>query len=1005
MHLKRIFSITAVSCLIVGVGLMGWYNDYFTFSEKLNTSVPPQFEEAIEEEEEEGIVEAMEYLKAVRYGDTVNRAAEVKAAKQVRKRMAQQAKRGKVQKASKWINLGPDNQGGRTRAIVVDQNNSDRIYAGGVSGGLWMSENKGDNWQRVESFNGFVTVNTMFQASDGDIYVGTGEGFGMRGGPGGSTGANSGHTGNGIYVKRKGTDKFVHLDATATDTTSNSNRWSVVYDIAQDPDNADHIYAGTQRGLMESQDGGETWNFAALPSLYQNRQAHDITFLPSGEAFAVVAGEFFASPNLDTFKNINDRIPQSSFSSNGYARANFATSPASNKIVYLAAVNNGGRLGQTHNIYRSADKGQSWEIIGPGDPEKFNPHGDQGIYNHAFEVTPDNPNKIFLGGQFFFYQWTKSKGWSRKATGFSPSPYRMHVDFQEITFDPNNPDIMYVGNDGGVYRSTDQGQTYREINKHYMTTQFYGLGVGPKGRVIGGTQDNGTHFLSYVDQNTVKNSLQVLGGDGASALISHINPDFKVAHIATGPRMLWATSGLSFQSAPLDQHIDKENQEGDQQSDGIIDDVGPYDFVTPIHLWETDNPNFRVQDSLIEVSFAIDVNPREITEGWIKKIDTLIAPPDTVYLYKKSKAMKLAGKDYYLPHVFYVGTRNLWATPQALTPTSSATWFKLASPSGDIRSVATSTDGNVVYVGTSNGYFMTLNGMKDLQWGYHQGCDITMNVSGGDTSYNIINCQGEDQFDVKEDGVSVNQKQIPNGGFITNVAVDPSDSNHVVVTVGQYSGPNKRVYRSTNAATTDPDFTSIHGNLPNMPAYDAVIHARNSDKIYVSTEFGVWRTTDPNGDSTEWVSLNNGKMDPVPTFQLEQIPNPQPAKGMALFASTHGRGFYAMNYDPCTDYEPTPRCLSGINESSDKVASESVLIYPNPMQDRAYVSFTLNQRSDVRVTVYNLKGERVDRLVHEDMMAGKQRLQLSPADYPSGVYVVRTEVGKEQYTNKISVTR
>src|SRR5688500_15317906 len=76
-----------------------------------------------------------------------------------------------------WEELGPDNIGGRTRAILIDRNNTNRMYTGGVSGGLWISDNAGNSW-RVYSGNDTLSgvgIGSLTQAANGDIYVGTGE--------------------------------------------------------------------------------------------------------------------------------------------------------------------------------------------------------------------------------------------------------------------------------------------------------------------------------------------------------------------------------------------------------------------------------------------------------------------------------------------------------------------------------------------------------------------------------------------------------------------------------------------------------------------------------------------------------------------------------------------------------------------------------------------------------------------------------------------------------------
>ena len=91
-----------------------------------------------------------------------------------------------------WNPMGPDNVGGRTRCILAV--NELQLITGGVSGGLWRSWNKGDNWERISSFPSAM-VASIAMAGNGDIYVGTGTQFDGVSGVGGS-----GFRGDGVYL-------------------------------------------------------------------------------------------------------------------------------------------------------------------------------------------------------------------------------------------------------------------------------------------------------------------------------------------------------------------------------------------------------------------------------------------------------------------------------------------------------------------------------------------------------------------------------------------------------------------------------------------------------------------------------------------------------------------------------------------------------------------------------------------------------------------------------------
>ena len=88
-----------------------------------------------------------------------------------------------------WEEMGPDNVGGRTRAVLIDKDNPSRIYAGSVSGGLWISESGGRAWRKYSDELANLNISCITQASNGDIYFGTGEVYFVRYGSDGDGGS------------------------------------------------------------------------------------------------------------------------------------------------------------------------------------------------------------------------------------------------------------------------------------------------------------------------------------------------------------------------------------------------------------------------------------------------------------------------------------------------------------------------------------------------------------------------------------------------------------------------------------------------------------------------------------------------------------------------------------------------------------------------------------------------------------------------------------------------
>ena len=126
-----------------------------------------------------------------------------------------------------WIQQGPDNVGGRTRAILIDRFNSNTVYAGSVTGGLFVSKDGALSWNPVAGMEGLLgqnlTVSCLTQTANGRVFFGTGSTFESGGGNGGS-----GALGNGIYEYVPATGDVVPVvtNTTAVPNNTPNSFWS-----------------------------------------------------------------------------------------------------------------------------------------------------------------------------------------------------------------------------------------------------------------------------------------------------------------------------------------------------------------------------------------------------------------------------------------------------------------------------------------------------------------------------------------------------------------------------------------------------------------------------------------------------------------------------------------------------------------------------------------------------------------------------------------------------------
>ena len=420
-----------------------------------------------------------------------------------------------------WFELGPDNIGGRTRAIVPVGNNT--LYAGAVSGGLWKSTNRGDNWTQMLTFPSLM-VGSMAVAGDGTLYVGTGSRFdGIGSGEGGSE-----FRGEGIWMSADEGASWTMVEGTSNFLTTDA--------LVADPNQADRVWFGSGSGFGNGYYGfivnGEADVIpggASGPSTVT-----DIAIAPDGSYCLVAAdnGRVYRSAGTD-FTDLTlisqggsqgGFLPQSSI---GRARLDIA--PTSNGDgTYNAFALYSGSNGLFKGLYFSGGNGEggSWQEVWPEGLTDTPLPRSQGYYDLALGISKADPTLAYVGGIELWRAGPNQQAQAAAAAFDAPGfNYGVHADVHEIIFVDDNTTngTMYVATDGGIYRSEDNGYSYTACNRDYNVTQFYGMAHSAGSGVLGGTQDNGSLFIPgdgyfLSDQMAV----EAHGGDGFDCGISMV---------------------------------------------------------------------------------------------------------------------------------------------------------------------------------------------------------------------------------------------------------------------------------------------------------------------------------------------------------------------------------------------------------------------------------------------------------------------------------------------------
>jgi photosystem II stability/assembly factor-like uncharacterized protein len=837
--------------------------------------------------------------------------------------------------------IGPDITTGRISDIDIDPKNPNVWYVASASGGLFKTDNRGNNFTPIFDTGGSFSIGAVkVDPRDSNIvWLGTGENNNQR----------SVAFGDGVYKstdagktwKRMGLENSEHIQNVVVDPR-NSN---VVYVSAIGP----LWRPGGDRGLFKTTDGGATWK-NILPGT-ENSGATDIVMDPAKPDTIYVAmlqrrrqvGQLVGGgPDSGIFKS-TDAGAHFTKLTNGLptlemGRVGLGISPKNPKTIYALVTAQRDQGG----FFRSDDSGASWTRVGrqanePGRGQFFGDAGtptvaptrtpcgpigepmapppggaqgggratddcfrggDPGYYNEIF-VDPQNPETIYS-------TWTNiSKSEDGGKTWKTVPLQGVHVDHHEIVWDPTDHRHVIIGNDGGAYESYDDWKTWRHFT-NLPLSQFYRISTDnarPFYNVCGGAQDNGS--VEGPSRTTNRAGIRtsdwfnIGGGDGFQCRIDPEDPNTVYAQSQEGNlQRLDLRTGVAVNIIPRTNNV-----YGMPQAD--IDAELKTATAGRGGGEENPTPPAAAQPAGAQPAGAQPAGAQPAGRGgqgrgggrggaaqrlgrWHWDSPTIVSPHAARRLYfAGDRVYRSDDRGDSWTAVSGDLTRNLDRTKIPIMgkvwPADSVAYMEATTRLSTITALDESPllEG-LLYTGSDDGL-------------------IQVTEDGGKNWRKADPIQG-----------------VPEFTYVTDVQASPRDANTVFATLNDWNRGNFKPY-VVKSADRGRTWTLISGNLPERSgAWSIAQDAVNGNLLFIGMEFGLYATLD---GGAHWV-----KMAGVPTAQVRDITIHR--RDGDVVAGTFGRGVFILD-----DY-------SALRDVSPEALAEKARLYP--LRD-AYQFNELNQ--------------------------------------------------------------
>jgi hypothetical protein len=883
----------------------------------------------------------------------------------------------RTQANNTYIPAGPNNIGGRTRAVAYDKRyngTSNRvIIAGCVSGGIMRSADGGNTWTLVNPSEDIHNLTALAQdprPGFEDIwYAGGGE---FSGNTASEIGAS--YLGFGLWKSTNNGVTWTKLTTTITNYNQINNQlafdhpFDMTYNMAVNPVNGD-LYVGSLLLIVKSSDGGTTFRgvFQAGTTGGSATLQTFVAITNTGRVYIAINGGanltdrrgvwYSETGEFGTFTRIaggqtlgTDSV--AGWRGNAYDGAGkriiLALAPSNNNIGYVMYDN--GQSSDSPNFQPEADlfrfdvSGTSftWSNRSANMPDMpggnlsgSDPLAIQGGYDMEVMVKPDDPNVVFVGGTNLYrstdgFATNTNTAWiGGYNTNFTYNQYpESHADIHRLVFSPSNASRAICANDGGIQETQDimASTVSWTMLPNYQTLQVYNVAIDPgvgRNNFASGSQDNGVRF---------RDKTGVMGTAPADS---------------NNHRLLFSADGTYV---------------------GIsLDNAGTqyvYESIQLGRLYRARLQNF---------SGGTEITPNGLTTS------STDAGPNEFGEFVTNLRLESDNTD----NLYYVNFNRLFRTTSASAVTRS-TWTEMTGVSNavnpgnptsgrniGIRGLGYSrgpyTSSHVLYMGTTNGKIYRL--------------DDPRNAAPGTTP-----------VDITPPGLT---------GNVQDIATNPNNDDEVIAIVSNYSATS--IWWTKNGKSATPTWKAAEGNLT-LPSFRSCAIVVKKDaanqpvtEYYVGTSIGLYSTVnlgtilDANGTPT-WQREGGSLLNYAVVTSLAYRPEDN-----VLLVGTHGNGiFYTFLGTP--NY--TPNLNTGITPvTNDRNFIRTV--YPTLSANS--IQYQIGNMLGVRkisVQLVNMSGQVVYRLDK-----GYENGNISLHGIAGGVYILNITSEDNRYRHIQKIVR